>query len=62
MNQLATAWAANPPSEEKLLLISTALRAGRPALDEFINDNKDGWLGEDGKFARVLAKVIQASV
>lgn len=27
-------------------------------LDRFIDQHKDGWLGQEGEFARVLARVL----
>lgn len=58
MKSFAIIFAKSTSQEEKNKLIGLALMS--PNLNGFIEKHKDGWLGEEGNFARVLSRVLQS--
>lgn len=57
-HELAEQFCAAKTVEGKQRVIAQGL--SMPNLNEFIELHKEGWLGAEGKFARVLARVLQA--
>ena len=60
LSELALYWNTATTDRLSLRIVSYALL--NPDLDDYIDQHKEGWIGVDGKFARILARVRQAAL